>query len=70
MNTSKPLPKKIAIAGAPLTPEQKQMTKQRIDQNAKIARYCLEMASAHCGELIQSEDLLVDIALEIFRASI
>jgi hypothetical protein len=47
-------------------PEDREITAARIEQRAKVFRYCLIKAKEHCGDLVESEESIRAIATSLF----
>jgi hypothetical protein len=48
------------------TPDQKRALASRIEERAKLMRFCLEQARKHCGEYLESSEDLRAIATTLF----
>jgi hypothetical protein len=48
------------------TPEQKRAIASRIEERAKLMKYCLTQAREHCGEYLESSEDLRAIATTLF----
>ena len=54
------------VAPTGWTPDEKRAIASRVEERAKLMRFCLEQARKHCGEYLESSEDLRAVAIVLF----
>jgi hypothetical protein len=52
------------------TPEEKRAIASRVEEKAKLMKFCLEQARKHCGEYLESSEDLRAVAIVLFGEAV
>jgi hypothetical protein len=52
------------------TPDEKRAIASRVEERAKLMRFCLEQARKHCGEYLESSEDLRAVAIVLFGEAV